>query len=191
MGPSGSGKSTLLLIAGGLERPDAGSVAVVGADLAEMSEEDLYRHRRQHIGFVFQNYNLIRTLTAVENVALPAELNGVSRRRAMAEAEEAMRGVGVGELARRFPDQMSGGQQQRVAIARALGGGRSVLLADEPTGALDSQTASDVLDLMVRRVAAGAAGIVVTHEPSVAARAHRTIHLRDGLVEHAGAGMIR
>ncbi|GGP66291.1 ABC transporter ATP-binding protein [Saccharothrix coeruleofusca] len=194
MGPSGSGKSTLLLVVGGLERPDAGSVTVAGAELAGLSEEALYRHRRQHIGFVFQNYNLIRTLTAVENVALPAELNGMSYRKAVSEAEEALRAVGVGDLAQRFPDQMSGGQQQRVALARALGGGRRVLLADEPTGALDSHTASGVLDVMARRVADGAAGIVVTHDPSVAARAHRTIHLRDGRIERIGvarAGTVR
>lgn len=187
LGPSGSGKSTLLLVAGGLEMPDEGKVIVAGEDLAGLSAGKLYRHRRRNIGFVFQNYNLVKTLTVLENVMLPAELDGVSRREAASAARDALAAVNLTDLEDRFPDQLSGGQQQRVAISRALSGGRRVLLADEPTGALDSHTAQDVLQFLRKRVDAGAAGMMVTHDAAVAAWADRRIQLRDGLITEVGA----
>ncbi|MFD6067279.1 MULTISPECIES: ABC transporter ATP-binding protein [Amycolatopsis] len=187
LGPSGSGKSTLLLVAGGLERPDSGTVEVAGADLGKLSATKLFRHRRRNIGFVFQNYNLVKTLTVLENVMLPAELDGVNRREAAAQARAALATVDLSGLEDRFPDQLSGGQQQRVAISRALSGGRRVLLADEPTGALDSATAAEVLQFLRKQVDDGAAGMVVTHDAAVARWADRRIDLLDGeLVEKPG-----
>ncbi|MEV6925817.1 ABC transporter ATP-binding protein [Dactylosporangium sp. NPDC051485] len=180
MGPSGSGKSTLLAIAGGLDLPTSGVVSVEDVALGSLTATELARLRRDRIGYVFQNLNLIADLTAAENVALPRELAGLSVRAARREALAALAEVGVGHLARRFPDQMSGGQQQRVAIARALIGDRRLVLADEPTGALDSRTGEAVLEVLRGRVDAGAAGVLVTHEPRYAGWADRTIFLRDG-----------
>ncbi|SDX67559.1 putative ABC transport system ATP-binding protein [Modestobacter sp. DSM 44400] len=151
MGPSGSGKSTLLHIAGGLDTPTAGSVEVEGRDLAELSAAGSAAARRRSAGYVFQDLNLLPTLTAAENVALPRELDGVRARQARREARQALEEVGVDELADRFPDELSGGQQQRVAIARALVGPRRLLLADEPTGALDSTTGEEVLRVLRAR----------------------------------------
>jgi putative ABC transport system ATP-binding protein len=182
-GPSGCGKSTLLTLAGGLDRVDSGTVTVAGADLAALPERELFAHRRRHIGYVFQDYNLISTLTALENVALPAELDGVRLRTARQDALTALEAVGIAGLAGRFPHQLSGGQQQRVAIARALGGGRRLLLADEPTGALDSATAQDVLKVIADRVRAGAGAVVVTHDPAVAESADRVVRMLDGAAE--------
>jgi putative ABC transport system ATP-binding protein len=182
MGPSGSGKSTLLHLAGGLDRPTAGQVLVEGRDLASLRTADVAAVRRRAIGYVFQDLNLIPSLTAVENVALPLELDGVPGRRARREALAALDDVGVGQLADRFPDDMSGGQQQRVAIARALVGPRCLLLADEPTGALDSATGEEVLRVLRARCEAGAAGVLVTHEARHAAWADRVVFLRDGVV---------
>lgn len=182
-GASGSGKSTLLAIAGGLEQADSGRVLVAGVDLGALEVEDRYAHRRRHIGYVFQDYNLIPTLTAAENIALPGEIAGEPPTALRAAALQALELVGLVGLAARYPAELSGGQQQRVAIARALSGGRRLLLADEPTGALDSQTAAEVLDLMVERVSAGAAAVVVTHDPTVAARADRVLQMRDGRLE--------
>ncbi|SDT69917.1 ABC transporter ATP-binding protein [Jiangella sp. DSM 45060] len=187
MGPSGSGKSTLLHLAGGLDTPTAGAVLVEGTDLATLSRGELAAVRRRSLGYVFQDLNLIPALTAAENVALPRELDGVRVRAARAEALEALAEVGVGDLADRFPDEMSGGQQQRVAIARALIGPRRLVLADEPTGALDSQTGEDVLRVLRARCDAGASGLLVTHEARHAAWADRVVFLRDGaLVDDTG-----
>ncbi|MEU9142533.1 ABC transporter ATP-binding protein [Streptomyces sp. NPDC048349] len=182
MGPSGSGKSTLLTLAGGLDTPSSGRVVVEGTDLTTASRKQLAALRRRSIGYVFQDYNLIPALTAAENVALPRELDGVSARKARTSALAALEEMGLGSLADRFPDEMSGGQQQRVAIARALVGDRRLVLADEPTGALDSETGESVLALLRSRCDAGAAGILVTHEPRFAAWADRVVFLRDGSV---------
>ncbi|MGS2589161.1 ABC transporter ATP-binding protein [Streptomyces hebeiensis] len=182
MGPSGSGKSTLLTIAGGLDKPTSGSVIVEGTDITTTDRKSLAALRRRSIGYVFQDYNLIPALTAAENIALPRELDGISARKARAEALAALEEIGLTQLADRFPDEMSGGQQQRVALARALVGDRRLVLADEPTGALDSETGEAVLALLRSRCDAGAAGVLVTHEPRFAAWADRVVFLRDGSV---------
>ncbi len=182
MGPSGSGKSTLLNLAGGLDRPSSGSVRVGGIELSTLSRRDVAAIRRRTAGYVFQDFNLIPALTAVENVSLPLELDGVGVRRARTAAMQALAEVDVAELADRFPDDMSGGQQQRVAIARALVGERRLLLADEPTGALDSETGESVLRLLRSRCDAGAAGVLVTHEARHASWADRVVFLRDGVM---------
>jgi putative ABC transport system ATP-binding protein len=182
MGPSGSGKSTLLHLAGGLDAPTSGLVAVEGTDLATLSRAALARLRRRSVGYVFQDFNLIPALTASENVSLPRELDGVPMRTAKADAAKALADVGIADVADRFPDELSGGQQQRVAIARALVGDRRLVLADEPTGALDSETGESVLRLLRARCDAGAAGVLVTHEARHAAWADRVVFLRDGVV---------
>jgi putative ABC transport system ATP-binding protein len=182
MGPSGSGKSTLLHLAGGLDAPTAGRVVVEGTDLGTLSRTALARLRRRAVGYVFQDFNLIPALTAAENVALPRELDGVAARAARRDALAALADVGIDDLADRFPDDLSGGQQQRVAIARALVGSRRLVLADEPTGALDSSTGEAVLRLLRARCDAGAAGVLVTHEARHAAWADRVVFLRDGVV---------
>ena len=180
MGPSGSGKSTLLHLAGGLDAPTDGAVVVEGTVLGGLSAKELARLRRRSIGYVFQDLNLLPALTAAENVALPRELDGVRARAARREALAALEEVGIGELGHRFPDDMSGGQQQRVAIARALIGDRRLVLADEPTGALDSTTGEAVMALLRQRCDAGAAGMLVTHDARHAAWADRIVFLRDG-----------
>jgi putative ABC transport system ATP-binding protein len=182
MGPSGSGKSTLLQLAGGLDQPTQGRVLVEGTVLGDLSRKALAQLRRRAIGYVFQDFNLVPALTAAENVALPRELDGVRARRARREAMAALEEVGVGDLGARFPDDMSGGQQQRVAIARALVGQRRLVLADEPTGALDSATGEAVMALLRSRCDAGAAGVLVTHDARYAAWADRVVFLRDGVV---------
>lgn len=182
MGPSGSGKSTLLNIAGGLDRPTRGEVVVEQVILSSLNRKSLAALRRRRVGYVFQDLNLLPSLTAVENVGLPLELDGVRPNRARALAQHALDEVGIAELADRFPDDMSGGQQQRVAIARALVGDRRLVLADEPTGALDSQTGEAVLRLLRARCDAGAAAVLVTHEARHAAWADRVVFLRDGVV---------
>lgn len=182
MGPSGSGKSTLLNLAGGLDTPTSGRVQVAGDVISEMDAKGRAALRRRRIGYVFQDFNLIPALTASENVSLPRELDGVRLRQARREAQGALAEVGLEQEARRFPDELSGGQQQRVAIARALVGPRRLVLADEPTGALDSVTGEAVMRILRARVDAGAAGLLVTHEPRFAAWADRTVFLRDGKV---------
>ncbi|MEP6762486.1 MAG: ABC transporter ATP-binding protein [Sporichthyaceae bacterium] len=182
MGPSGSGKSTLLTIAGGLDSPTSGEVTIEGIVLGSLNRKQLAQLRRRSVGYVFQDFNLIPALTAAENVALPRELDGDSNRAARKLAQQALDEVGIGELADRFPDDMSGGQQQRVAIARAVVGDRRLVLADEPTGALDTETGEQVLRLLRARCDAGAAGVLVTHEARHAAWADRVVFLRDGLV---------
>jgi putative ABC transport system ATP-binding protein len=182
MGPSGSGKSTLLNLAGGLDSPTSGDVIVEGNRLGGLTRSSLAQLRRRSIGYVFQSLNLIPSLTAVENVMLPRELDGMSTRRARRHAIEALTDVDMADLADRFPDDMSGGQQQRVAIARAIVGARRLVLADEPTGALDSQTGEDVLRMLRARCDAGAAGVLVTHDARHAGWADRVVFLRDGSV---------
>ncbi|GAA1879748.1 ABC transporter ATP-binding protein [Lapillicoccus jejuensis] len=188
MGPSGSGKSTLLTVAGALDRPTAGSVLVHGTDTGSLSARDLARLRRRRIGVVFQDLNLVPSLTAAENVALPLELDGDRARHARRQALDALDQLGLRALADRFPDQLSGGQQQRVAICRALVGRRRIVLADEPTGALDTETGDEVLAVLRRRCDEGAAGLLVTHEARHAAWADRVVFLRDGrVVDSTGA----
>jgi putative ABC transport system ATP-binding protein len=182
MGPSGSGKSTLLTLAGGLDSPTSGAVRVEGSDLASLGQRGRAALRRTSVGYVFQDFNLIPALTAIENVALPRELDGAGSRSARRAALTALEEVGIGDLAKRFPDEMSGGQQQRVAIARAIVGERRLILADEPTGALDSETGEDILRLIRARCDAGAAGVLVTHEARHAAWADRVVFLRDGVI---------
>jgi putative ABC transport system ATP-binding protein len=182
MGPSGSGKSTLLNLAGGLDSPTAGEVLVDGRLLTGLSRAALAAVRRRRVGYVFQELNLVPALTAVENVALPLELDRVPTRRAHHAAMIALDDVGLAELAPRFPDELSGGQQQRVAIARALVGQRCLILADEPTGALDSVTGDEILQLLRTRCDAGAAGVLVTHDARHAGWADRVVFLRDGRV---------
>ena len=182
MGPSGSGKSTLLNVAGGLDQPTRGHVIVDGDELTTMTPRELAVMRRRRMGFVFQDYNLIPSLTAAENISLPLELDGERARGARRHARAALDLLGLVELADRYPDAMSGGQQQRVAIARALVGGRRFVLADEPTGALDSHTGEEVLRVLRERCNAGIAGLLVTHEARHAAWADRVIFLRDGRI---------
>jgi putative ABC transport system ATP-binding protein len=182
MGPSGSGKSTLLQLAGGLDEPTSGQVVIDGTDLGSLNRAGRAALRRRTVGYVFQDFNLIPALTAAENVAMPLELDGSRARRARAAALDALADVGVADLADRFPDELSGGQRQRVAIARALVGPRNLLLADEPTGALDSHAGESVLKLIRARCDAGAAGILVTHEARHAAWADRIVFLRDGIL---------
>lgn len=182
MGPSGSGKTTLLALAGGLDRPTSGEVLVDGRSLAELDTSDLARLRRRRVGYVFQQYNLIEGLTAVENVSLPLELDGVSRRQATESALEALDAMGLSELADRFPEEMSGGEQQRTAIARAVVGDKALLLADEPTGALDTVTGESVLRLLRKHCELGGAGVLVTHDARLAAWADHVVFLRDGRI---------
>jgi putative ABC transport system ATP-binding protein len=182
MGPSGSGKSTLLNLAGGLDSPTKGAVLVEGTELGGCGRRALAVLRRRRIGYVFQDLNLLASLTAAENVGLPLELDGVGRRKAHQLASAALSEVGLAGYDARFPDEMSGGQQQRVAIARALIGERRLVLADEPTGALDSQTGEAVLRLIRSKVDDGAAGVLVTHDARHAAWADRVVFLRDGII---------
>ena len=182
MGPSGSGKSTLLTLAGGLDSPTRGAVSSRAPTSRRSGNSGRARMRRTSIGYVFQDFNLIPALTAVENVALPRELDGERPAAARKLARAALAEVGIGDLADRFPDEMSGGQQQRVAIARAIVGDRRLILADEPTGALDTDTGEEILRLLRARCDAGAAGVLVTHEARHAAWADRVVFLRDGVV---------
>lgn len=182
-GRSGSGKSTLLNLAGGLDQPTTGSVHVDRANLGDLSTSQLATLRRQTVGYVFQEFNLLPTLRAVENVSLPLELDGQGIAASRRMAEDALVAVGLEDKGHRFPDELSGGEQQRVAIARGLVGPRRLLLADEPTGALDDVTAEGILRLMRRRCDEGAACLLVTHELSFAAWANRIVRLRDGMVE--------
>ena len=188
MGPSGSGKSSLLTIAGSLEQPSAGEVLVGGAAIGRMTPRERARLRRRSIGFVFQDFNLLAGLTAAENVAMPLELDGTSARDARVAALAALDQLGVLGRADHFPDDLSGGERQRVAIARAVVGDRQLLLADEPTGALDSVNSEAVMRLLRDACRRGAAGVVVTHEAHLASWAHRVVFLRDGrMVDQTGA----
>lgn len=187
MGPSGSGKSTLLALCGGLDAPTDGEIWIESTAVHEMSLPQLAKMRRDHVGFVFQDFNLVSGLTALENVMLPLELAGTTARRARREALRILAGMDIANLGGRFPDQMSGGQQQRVAIARALIGNRRVLLADEPTGSLDTVTGELVLAALRKYVGDGAACILVTHSSQIAGRADRVVHLVDGRIVGGGA----
>lgn len=182
-GRSGSGKTTLLNIAGALDEPTTGNVYVEGQDLGDLSRAELARIRRVAVGYVFQQFNLLPALTAAENVSLPLELDGMAPRDARGHAETSLAEVGLDGMGDRFPDQLSGGEQQRVAIARGLVGPRRLLLADEPTGALDEMTGESILQLLRDRCEAGASALMVTHEPAFAAYADRVVRLRDGKIE--------
>jgi len=182
MGPSGSGKSTLLTIAGSLEEPTSGEVSVGGRSLSALSRNDRSRLRRRFIGYVFQDFNLLAGLTAVENVSLPLELDGTSTKTARSQGLKALEELGLADRASRFPDELSGGERQRVAIARAVVGDRRLLLADEPSGALDSLNGEAVMRLIRAACQHGVAGVVVTHDAQLASWADRVVFLRDGRV---------
>jgi putative ABC transport system ATP-binding protein len=182
MGPSGSGKTTLLTIAGTLEDPSSGEVVVGGRPVASLSRNDRARLRCRSIGYVFQDFNLLAGLTALENVTLPLELDGKSAKVARIPGLEALERLGVADKADRFPDDLSGGERQRVAIARAVVGDRRLLLADEPTGALDSANGEAVMRLLRVACKDGVAGVVVTHDAQLASWADRVVFLRDGRV---------
>jgi putative ABC transport system ATP-binding protein len=196
MGPSGCGKSTLLHVAGGLEEADSGRVSIHGSDLRNLNAAELAAMRRREVSFVFQRYNLLASLTAIENVALPLELDGVGRRPARRRAAEALSAVGfdVGASGRldRYPDECSGGEQQRVAIARAIVGHQRLVLCDEPTGALDVAGADRVVELLAGLPARlGTTVVLVTHEPRFASWADRVVFLRDGAVVDATPSLHR
>jgi len=180
MGPSGSGKSTLLTIAGSLEEPTAGDVMIDGVRLSGMSRNYKARLRRRSVGYVFQDFNLLAGLTAVENVSLPLELDGVSMKKARVKGMAALEGLVLADRAGSFPDQLSGGERQRVAIARAVVGERSLLLADEPSGALDSLNGEAVMRMILSACHGGVAAVVVTHDAKLASWADRVVFLRDG-----------
>jgi ABC-type lipoprotein export system ATPase subunit len=182
MGQSGSGKSTLLNLLGCLDRPTSGSYHLAGRDVSRLDDADLSRERSRRLGFVFQSYNLIAHLTVLENIEVPMEYAGVSPREARRRSEELARRMGLGDRFDHRPSELSGGQQQRVAIARALGNDPVVLLADEPTGNLDSATGKEILELLDALSRAGRTIVVVTHDRGVAAHAHRVIHMLDGRV---------
>jgi putative ABC transport system ATP-binding protein len=187
MGPSGSGKSTLLTIAGTLEDVTSGDVFVSGADVSSMSRNARARLRRRSIGYVFQDFNLLAGLTAAENVSLPLELDGVGARAARKAATVALEELGLADRAGRYPDELSGGERQRVAIARAVVGDRRLLLADEPTGALDSVNGEGVIRLIRTECKRGVAGVIVTHDAQLASWADRVVFLRDGrMVDQTG-----
>jgi putative ABC transport system ATP-binding protein len=180
MGPSGSGKSTLLTIAGSLEEPSSGEVLIAGAPLSGMSRNDKARLRRRTVGYVFQDFNLLPGLTAAENVALPLELDGIPSRKARAAGNDALERLGLADRADHYPDQLSGGERQRVAIARAVVGERHLLLADEPSGALDSVNSDAVMAMIRDACAHGVAAVVVTHDAHLASWADQVVFLRDG-----------
>lgn len=181
LGPSGSGKSSMMMIIAGLERATAGRVAVAGQDFAAMDEDDLAQFRRETLGIVFQDFHLVPTMTALENVAIPLELSG--RADAEARAAESLESVGLGHRLRHYPGQLSGGEQQRAALARALAGQPKLILADEPTGNLDGDTGAQVIDLLFRLCAErGSTLLLITHDINLAKRCARSVRLRDGLV---------
>jgi putative ABC transport system ATP-binding protein len=182
MGPSGSGKSSLLTIAGSLEEPTKGEVLIDGKSLASMSYNSKARLRRQTIGYIFQDFNLLAGLTALENVALPLELDDLSPRKARIAAMTALENVGIAERAGHFPDELSGGERQRVAIARAVVGERHLLLADEPSGALDSANGDAVMKMIRGACKKGIAAVIVTHDAHLASWADRVVFLKDGRI---------
>ncbi len=188
MGPSGSGKSTLLQILGCLDTPTSGSYRLAGEEVATMTEDQLAEVRNRRIGFVFQSFNLLARATALDNVALPLMYRGVPARQRAKEARDALSRVGLGNRLDHRPNELSGGQRQRVAIARAIATSPDMLLADEPTGNLDSTTGDEILQLFDALHAEGRTVLVVTHEPGVAAHTDRTVHIRDGVVDDGVAG---
>jgi putative ABC transport system ATP-binding protein len=187
MGPSGSGKSTLLSIAGSLEEPTSGEVLIEGTSLQTLSHNGKARLRRRTVGYVFQEYNLLAGLTAVENVSLPLDLDGVGARKARTAGLAVLEELGLADRATRYPDELSGGERQRVAIARALIGGRHLLLADEPSGALDQANGEAVMRMLVAACQKGVAAVVVTHDAHLTSFADRVVHLRDGCIVDATA----
>jgi putative ABC transport system ATP-binding protein len=187
VGPSGSGKSTLLMVTAGLERPNAGSVCIDGADFGTLDEDRLARFRRDRVGIVFQSFHLIATMTALENVAIPLELAG--RGDAFARAREMLEAVGLAERALHYPSQLSGGEQQRVALARAFIAAPRLLLADEPTGNLDQATGAVVIDLMFAlQTKYGSTLILISHDPDLVRHCDRIAHIRDGRIERIEDG---
>ena len=189
MGPSGSGKSTLMNIIGALDLPTSGTYTLDGIDVSHMTDDQQARVRNQRIGFVFQQFNLLPRTSALKQVALPLMYGGYSKKERNAKAEAALQSVGLGDRIDHRPDELSGGQQQRVAIARALATDPNIILADEPTGALDTQTGIEVMEIFQRLNDQGITIVMVTHEPEVAEEAKRTIWIRDGLIatdEHRG-----
>ena len=182
MGQSGSGKSTMLTIAGSLEYPTSGEVLVGGARLEAMSRDERARLRRRSLGYVFQDFNLLSGLTAAENVSLPLELDGLAARKARAVGMDVLEELGLGHKASRFPEELSGGERQRVAIARAVVGERRLILADEPTGSLDTLNGEVVMRLVRASCRRGVAAVVVTHDAQAASWADRVVFLRDGRV---------
>jgi putative ABC transport system ATP-binding protein len=182
LGPSGSGKSTLMNIIGLIDTPDDGQYLLSGRNIPDRAEEELAALRNEHIGFVFQKFNLIGKYSAEMNTALPLLLRGYTHRDALRRAQAALGALGLGDRLRHRPNQLSGGQQQRVAIARALVGGPDIILADEPTGALDRQTGREVMELLAALNARGKTIIVITHDEHVAAYAHRVVHIEDGRI---------
>lgn len=183
MGASGSGKSTLMNIIGCLDRPSTGQYVLEGRNLTTLDNAGLAYIRNQRIGFVFQQFNLLPRITALENVMLPMVYAGATRAQRRKRAESALVRVGLGDRLANRPSQLSGGQQQRVAIARALVNRPALVLADEPTGALDTQTSQEVMQLLTELNAQGITVVIVTHEPDIAAQTHRTIHVKDGLLQ--------
>jgi putative ABC transport system ATP-binding protein len=181
VGPSGSGKTSLLMICAGLLRPNEGSVSFEGRDMTALGEDDLATWRRDNVGIVFQNFHLIPTMTALENVAIPLELAGVPD--AKGRAESALNSVRLSHRLTHYPAQLSGGEQQRVALARALSVKPKLILADEPTGNLDQETGRAIMDLLFERVrSAGATLALITHDPALASNCDRQIHVKDGMV---------
>lgn len=183
MGPSGSGKSTLMNILGCLDSPSAGNYILNGHDVSKMPDDDLAEVRNKEIGFVFQQFNLLPRLTAAENVALPLVYGGFTRKLRTEMARDVLNKVGLADRSHHKPNELSGGQCQRVAIARALVNNPSIILADEPTGNLDSKTSNEIMDIFGAIQAAGNTVILVTHEEDIARYAHRVVRLRDGLIE--------
>jgi putative ABC transport system ATP-binding protein len=183
MGPSGSGKSTLMNLIGCLDTPSKGSYLLNGKQVSQMNDNELAQIRNEEIGFVFQTFNLLPRATALQNVELPLVYGGVATRDRQARAKSALEKVELGSRMSHRPNELSGGQRQRVAIARALVNNPSILLADEPTGNLDSKTGAEIMALFARLHESGNTIVLVTHEADIAAFAHRTIHLRDGQVE--------
>ncbi len=183
MGPSGSGKSTLMNIIGCLDTPTSGTYILNDKDVSDMSENELAEIRNKEIGFVFQTFNLLPRLSSLENVALPLIYAGFTKADRTEKAMEALRNVGLGDRSKHKPNELSGGQRQRVAVARALVNVPSILLADEPTGNLDSKTSYEIMDLFEELHSKGNTIIMVTHEEDIARYAHRIVRLRDGLVE--------
>ena len=188
MGPSGSGKSTLMNIIGCLDVPSAGSYLLGGESVGEKSDKELSKLRNSTIGFVFQNFNLLPRETALENVALPLLYGGVGRRERTERARQALEDVGLGDRLTFFPTQLSGGQKQRVAIARAMVGKPKLLLADEPTGALDTASGKQIMELFRELNKQGVTIVMITHEPEIAAYADRTLYIRDGQLSEGGGG---
>jgi putative ABC transport system ATP-binding protein len=183
MGPSGSGKSTLMNLIGCLDTPTSGSYWLNDTEVSTMTDDELAHVRNKEIGFVFQTFNLLPRLTALENVALPLVYAGVPRKQRLEKAQQVLDSVGLGDRVEHKPNELSGGQRQRVAIARALVNDPSIILADEPTGNLDTKTSIEIMEIFDKIHAAGNTVILVTHEPDIAEKAKRVVWLRDGLIE--------